>query len=182
MCIRDRYVKDLIPHLSTDDFAWQDLIRSPFFVPEMKKIDDLLQEFRTKKIHMAIVVDEYGGTSGLITLEDIIEEIVGEIADEFDDEEVNHSFLDANTVLMEAKTPLLDAYRILKLDEERWEMAKGESDTLGGFMIEQAERLLKQGEEIEFEGVKMVVDAGDSRRIHRIKVILPSDIPNPEDA
>ena len=176
------HVKDLISELHKDDLLWHECIRPPMFVPESKKIDDLLREFQERKVHLAIVVDEYGGTSGIVTLEDVLEEIVGEIADEFDDEEVNHSFLDANTVLMEAKTPLLDAYRILKLDEERWEMAKGESDTLGGFMIEQAERLLKQGEEIEFEGVKMVVDAGDSRRIHRIKVILPSAPPNPEDA
>lgn len=167
------HVKDLIPHLHEEQVEWVETIRPPMFIPENKKIDDLLREFQEKKVHLAIVVDEYGGTSGIVTLEDVLEEIVGEIADEFDDEEVNHSMLDDFTVLMEAKTPLLDAYRILNLDEERWEAEKGESDTLGGFMIEQSERLLRVGEAIEFDGVQLIVDAGDSRRIHRIKVLLP---------
>lgn len=167
------HVKDLIPHLHENQVEWVETIRPPMFIPENKKIDDLLREFQEKKIHLAIVVDEYGGTSGIVTLEDVLEEIVGEIADEFDDEDVNHSMLDDYTVLMEAKTPLLDAYRILNLDEERWEAEKGESDTLGGFMIEQSERLLRVGEAIEFDGVKLIVDAGDSRKIHRIKVLLP---------
>lgn len=167
------HVKDLIPHLHEEQVEWVETIRPPMFIPENKKIDDLLREFQEKKVHLAIVVDEYGGTSGIVTLEDVLEEIVGEIADEFDDEEVNHSMLDDYTVLMEAKTPLLDAYRILNLDEERWEAEKGESDTLGGFMIEQSERLLRVGEAIEFDGVQLIVDAGDSRRIHRIKVLLP---------
>ena len=167
------HVKDLIPHLHENQVEWVETIRPPMFIPENKKIDDLLREFQEKKVHLAIVVDEYGGTSGIVTLEDVLEEIVGEIADEFDDEDVNHSMLDDYTVLMEAKTPLLDAYRILNLDEERWETEKGESDTLGGFMIEQSERLLRVGEAIEFDGVKLIVDAGDSRKIHRIKVLLP---------
>ena len=167
------HVKDLIPHLHENQVEWVETIRPPMFIPENKKIDDLLREFQEKKVHLAIVVDEYGGTSGIVTLEDVLEEIVGEIADEFDDEDVNHSMLDDYTVLMEAKTPLLDAYRILNLDEERWEAEKGESDTLGGFMIEQSERLLRVGEAIEFNGVKLIVDAGDSRKIHRIKVLLP---------
>ncbi len=167
------HVKDLIPHLHENQVEWVETIRPPMFIPENKKIDDLLREFQEKKVHLAIVVDEYGGTSGIVTLEDVLEEIVGEIADEFDDEDVNHSMLDDYTVLMEAKTPLLDAYRILNLDEERWEAEKGESDTLGGFMIEQSERLLRVGEAIEFDGVKLIVDAGDSRKIHRIKVLLP---------
>jgi CBS domain containing-hemolysin-like protein len=147
------------------------------YIPESKKIDDLLREFQEKKIHMAIVVDEYGGTSGLVTLEDVLEEIVGEIADEFDDEEVMHSILDEFTYLMEAKTPLLDCYRILGLEEERWEAAKGESDTLGGFMQEQSGKLMRKGESVEFEGVVLKVDSGDARRIHRVKVSLP----RPED-
>ena len=167
------HVKDLIPHLHENQVEWVETIRPPMFIPENKKIDDLLREFQEKKVHLAIVVDEYGGTSGIVTLEDVLEEIVGEIADEFDDEDVNHSMLDDYTVLMEAKTPLLEAYRILNLDEERWEAEKGESDTLGGFMIEQSERLLRVGEAIEFDGVKLIVDAGDSRKIHRIKVLLP---------
>jgi CBS domain containing-hemolysin-like protein len=157
-----------------DNLDWTSALRAPMYIPEGKKIDDLLREFQSKKIHIAIVVDEYGGTSGIVTLEDVLEEIVGDIADEFDDEEVMHSVLDERTFLMEAKTSLLDAYRILGLDEEAWEAAKGESDTLGGFMVEQSGKLLRKGEFVEFEGVKMSVDAGDARRIHRIKIELPA--------
>lgn len=167
------HVKDLLPSLHQDDLDWASVLRPPLYIPESKKIDDLLREFQEKKIHMAIVVDEYGGTSGLVTLEDVLEEIVGEIADEFDEEEVMHSVLDEFTYLMEAKTPLLDAYRILGLDEETWEAAKGESDTLGGFMVEQSGRLMRKGESVEFDGTVMQVDAGDARRIHRVKVMLP---------
>ena len=172
------HVKDLLPSLHQDDLDWTEVLRPPLYIPESKKIDDLLREFQEKKIHMAIVVDEYGGTSGLVTLEDVLEEIVGEIADEFDDEEVMHSVLDEFTYLMEAKTPLLDAYRILGLDEEVWEAAKGESDTLGGFMVEQSGRLMRKGESVEFNGTVLQVDAGDARRIHRVKIMLP----RPEDS
>lgn len=167
------HVKDLMSQLHQDDLDWTSALRPPLYIPESKKIDDLLREFQEKKIHMAIVVDEYGGTSGLVTLEDVLEEIVGEIADEFDDEEIMHSVLDEYTYLMEAKTPLLDAYRILGLDEEAWESAKGESDTLGGFMVEQSGRLMRKGESVEFEGTVLQVDAGDARRIHRVKIMLP---------
>ncbi len=166
------HVKDLLPRLQDDAVAWTEVLRDPIYIPESKKIDDLLREFQEKKVHLAVVVDEYGGTSGLVTLEDVLEEIVGEIADEFDEEDITHSVLDEFTYLMEAKTPLLDAYRILQLDEEVWEAAKGESDTLGGFMLEQAGRMLKRGESIEFEGAVLRVDARDARRIHRIKVVL----------
>ncbi len=166
------HVKDLLPRLQDDAVAWTEVLRDPIYIPESKKIDDLLREFQEKKVHLAVVVDEYGGTSGLVTLEDVLEEIVGEIADEFDEEDITHSVLDEFTYLMEAKTPLLDAYRILQLDEEVWEAAKGESDTLGGFMLEQAGRMLKRGESIEFEGTVLRVDARDARRIHRIKVVL----------
>lgn len=166
------HVKDLLPRLQDDAVAWTEVLRAPMYIPESKKIDDLLREFQEKKIHLAVVVDEYGGTSGLVTLEDVLEEIVGEIADEFDEEDITHSVLDEFTYLMEAKTPLLDAYRILQLDEEVWEAAKGESDTLGGFMLEQAGRMLKRGESIEFAGTVLHVDARDARRIHRIKVVL----------
>jgi len=167
------HVKDLLPNLHQDELDWTATLRPPLYVAESKKIDDLLREFQEKKIHLAIVVDEYGGTSGIVTLEDVLEEIVGEIADEFDDEEVTHSVLDEFTYLMEAKTPLLDAYRILNLDEEVWEAAKGESDTLGGFMVEQSGKMLRKGQSIEFDGVVLQVDAGDARRIRRIKVMLP---------
>ena len=166
------HVKDLLPRLQDDAVAWTEVLRAPMYIPESKKIDDLLREFQEKKVHLAVVVDEYGGTSGLVTLEDVLEEIVGEIADEFDEEDITHSVLDEFTYLMEAKTPLLDAYRILQLDEEVWEAAKGESDTLGGFMLEQAGRMLKSGESIEFAGTVLQVDARDARRIHRIKVVL----------
>ena len=166
------HVKDLLPRLQDDAVAWTEVLRDPIYIPESKKIDDLLREFQEKKVHLAVVVDEYGGTSGLVTLEDVLEEIVGEIADEFDEEDITHSVLDEFTYLMEAKTPLLDAYRILQLDEEVWEAAKGESDTLGGFMLEQSGRMLKRGESIEFEGTVLRVDARDARRIHRIKVVL----------
>ena len=167
------HVKDLLSSLHQDDLDWTAVLRPAMYVPESKKIDDLLREFQEKKIHLAIVVDEYGGTSGLVTLEDILEEIVGEIADEFDDEEVMHSILDDYTYLMEAKTSLLDAYRILGLDEELWEAAKGESDTLGGFMVEQSGKLMRKGDSVHFAGVELQVDAGDARRIHRVKVLLP---------
>ena len=167
------HVKDLLPSLHQDNLDWTSVLRTPMYIPEGKKIDDLLREFQAKKVHMAIVVDEYGGTSGLVTLEDVLEEIVGDIADEFDEEEVIHSVLDESTFLFEAKTSLLDVYRILELEEDKWEAAKGESDTLGGFMIEQSGRLLRKGEVVEFESVSLVVDAGDSRRIHRVKIILP---------
>lgn len=175
------YVKDLIPHLSTDDFGWQDLIRSPFFVPEMKKIDDLLQEFRTKKIHMAIVVDEYGGTSGLITLEDIIEEIVGEIADEFDDEDLHYSKLDDLNYVFEGKTPLIDIYRILDIDGAPFEETKGESDTLAGFVIEHAGKIPLKGERIQFLHYTFTVDAADRRKVKRIKLTINPDDETIED-
>ena len=171
------HVKDLLPSLHQDNLEWTSVLRAPMYIPENKKIDDLLREFQAKKVHMAIVVDEYGGTSGLVTLEDVLEEIVGEIADEFDDEEVMHSVLDERTYLFLAKTPLLDVYRILELDENVWEAAKGESDTLGGFMVEQSGQLLRKGDVVEFEGVRLRVDAGDVRRIHRVKIELP-----PKDA
>lgn len=167
------HVKDLLPSLHQEELEWTAALRTPMYIPESKKIDDLMREFQAKKIHMAIVVDEYGGTSGLVTLEDVLEEIVGEIADEFDDEQVMHSVLDDYTYLMEAKTPLLDAYRILGLDEDAWESFKGESDTLGGFMLEQSGRLMRKGESVHFNGVELKVDAGDARRIHRIKILLP---------
>ena len=166
------HVKDLLPHLESEDFDWAALLRAPFYVPENKKIDDLLRDFQQRKTHIAIVVDEYGGTSGLITLEDIIEEIVGEISDEFDAEEVQYSRLDDHTFIIEAKTTLIDVYRILELAEEVWEAAKGEADTLGGFVTEQAGRLLRVGESVQFEGVQLKIDAATPRRLIRIKVTL----------
>ena len=121
-------------------------------------------------MHMALVVDEYGGTSGLITLEDVLEEIVGDITDEFDVEEISYSKLDENTFIMEGKTALIDFYRVLELEENSWEEAKGESDTLGGFIMEQAGKILRKGEYINFENLKLSIDAGDNRKIDRVKI------------
>lgn len=166
------YAKDLIPHLDIERHAWNGLVRSPFFVPEMKKIDDLLQEFREKKIHMAIVVDEYGGTSGIVTLEDIIEEIVGEIADEFDEEDVHYSKLDDLNYVFEGKTPLIDVYRILDIDGDPFEDTKGESDTLAGFVIEHAGKIPVKGERVAFMHYTFTVEAADRRKVKRIKLSI----------
>jgi CBS domain containing-hemolysin-like protein len=168
------HTKDLLPHLrEEEDIAWSSLIRPVYFVPENKKIDDIMREFQERKTHIAIVVDEYGGTSGIITLEDIMEEIVGEISDEFDAEEIAYSRLDDRTFIIEAKTSLIDVYRILGLADEAWEAAKGESDTLGGFVTEQAGRIMRSGESIVFEAVELKIDAATPRRLLRVKLTLP---------
>ncbi len=166
------YIKDLLPHLKTQDFDWTTLIRPPFFVPENKKIDDLLREFQSRKNHMAIVVDEYGGTSGLITLEDVIEEIVGDITDEFDDDELQYSRIDDRNFIFEGKTALIDIYRILEIDGENFEQEKGESDTLAGFIIEQAGKIPLKGERIHFEEFTFTVEAADKRKVKRVKVSI----------
>jgi len=167
------YIKDLIPHLEKpQDFNWHELIRPPFFVPESKKIDDLLNEFQEKKMHLAIVVDEYGGTSGIVTLEDILEEIVGDISDEFDNENVVYSKLDDNTFIFAGKTPLNDLYRILDVDGDLFENAKGESDTLAGFIIEITKRIPVKNEVIDFLNFNFVIEAADKRRVSTIKVTI----------
>jgi|TARA_B110000116_G_C16799153_1_gene569032 putative hemolysin len=168
------HIKDLIPLLELETAAWSALLREPYFITENMMIDDLLKEFQKRKVHMAIVVDEYGGTSGLITLEDVLEEIVGDITDEFDVEQISFSRLDDKTYIMEAKTPLVDFYRILDLDDEQWEESKGESDTIGGFIIEQAGSIPKKGESVLFENVKLIVDAGDNRKLERVKIEILS--------
>lgn len=167
------FVKDLLPYLDETDFEWQSLIRQPFFVPENKKIDDLLQQFQKEKVHLAIVVDEYGGTSGLVSLEDILEEIVGNISDEFDDDEVHFSKLDDQNYIFEGKCSLIDVYRILDIDPDIFDAAKGDSTTLAGFVIEQAGRLLDKGDEIEYQGFSFRVEAADKRKIKRVKITLP---------
>lgn len=167
------YAKDILPHRNRDAFDWTSLLRQPYFVPENRMIDDLLRDFQRLKVHLAIVVDEYGGTSGIVTLEDVIEEIVGDISDEFDDEDILYSRLDERTVVFQGKTALVDAYRILGIDGTDFEAAKGESDTLAGFMVEQMARLPKRGERITFAGVEFVAEAVDRRRILQIKVGLP---------
>ena len=164
------HIKDLIPLLELETAVWTSLLREPYFITENMKIDDLLREFQERKVHMALVVDEYGGTSGLITLEDVLEEIVGDITDEFDVEEISYSKLDENTFIMEGKTALIDFYRVLELEEDSWEEEKGESDTLGGFIMEQAGKILRKGEYIIFENLKLSIDAGDNRKIDRVKV------------
>lgn len=168
------YVKDLMPNISTPNFKWQDLLREPYYVPENKKLDDLLNEFKVKKMHMAVVVDEYGGTSGIVTLEDLIEEIVGDISDEFDEEELEFSRADAKNFIINAKVSLKDFYRIIDLEDfEGFEKAKGEAETLAGFILEIAQQLPVFGQKIEFENILFKVELVDKKRIKQIKVTLP---------
>lgn len=165
------YVKDLLPYLERDDdFEWQQLLHKGFFVPESKKIDMLLKEFQDKRVHMAIVVDEYGGTSGLITLEDIIEEIVGEINDEFDDNDVHYNKLDESTYVFEGRTSLNDFCKIIDEDNTLFESVKGESESLGGLLLEIHAKLPRAGEKIYFENYVFTVVAVDNKRIKRIRV------------
>ena len=168
------YIKDLLPHINEgNDFNWSRLIKPVFFVPENKKIDDLLNDFQEKKIHLAIVVDEYGGTSGLVTLEDIIEEIVGEINDEFDIDELSYSKLDDYNFVFEGKTSLKDFYRVINLDDESiFEDEKGESDTLAGFILEIAGGFPSKGEVISFDKYDFKIEAVDRKRIKQVKVTL----------
>lgn len=167
------YAKDLLQHIdSSNNFEWQNIIRKPYFVPENKKIDDLLREFQFEKIHLAIVVDEYGGTSGVVTLEDIIEEIVGEINDEFDDDDVVYSKLDEHNFVFEGKVLLNDLYRILQIDGSIFEEVKGESDTLAGFLIEIERRIPAKNEKIKFNEFTFTIEAADNRKIKRIKITI----------
>ncbi|GLB50775.1 hemolysin [Neptunitalea sp. Y10] len=167
------FVKDILPHLDKEEFDWVTLKQSPYYVPENKKLDDLLIEFQEKKKHLAIVVDEYGGTSGLVTLEDIIEEIVGDISDEFDDEDVIFSMLDESTYIFEGKTALKDFYRVIKLEEDAvFEDHKGEAETIAGFVLEIAGNFPKKGETIVFKNYTFTVEALDKKRIKQIKVII----------
>lgn len=165
------FVKDLLPYIDEDvHFNWQQLIREPYFVPENKKIDDLLKSFQERKVHMAMVVDEYGGTSGIVTLEDVLEEIVGDISDEFDDEDLTYSKLDDHNYVFEGKTLLLDLYKVLDIDGKEFEAAKSESDSLGGFITEQAGRLLKKDDKLRFQNYDFTIESADSRRVKRIKL------------
>ncbi|NJN24884.1 MAG: gliding motility-associated protein GldE [Cyclobacteriaceae bacterium] len=167
------YSKDLLPHLNKkESFKWQKLIRPPFFVPETKKIDTLLKDFQEKHVHMAIVVDEYGGTSGLATLEDVIEEIVGEIHDESDDDEIIFNKIDANTYVFEGKTTLIDFCKITGQDPANFEKVKGESESLGGLILELNSKLPGTGETITFENYVFSIVAVDQKRIKRIKVSI----------
>jgi gliding motility-associated protein GldE len=165
------YVKDLLPYLEHEEsFEWQKLLHKGFFVPESKKIDMLLKEFQDKRVHMAIVVDEYGGTSGLITLEDIIEEIVGEINDEFDDNDVHYNKLDDNTYVFEGRTSLNDFCKIVDEDSVLFDSVKGESESLGGLLLEIHSKLPRAGEKIYYDNYVFTVVAVDNKRIKRIRV------------
>ena len=169
------YVKDLIPHIDAKTLDWNSLIRAPYFVPENKKLDDLLNEFKKMKMHLAIVVDEYGGTSGLISLEDIIEEIVGEISDEFDDEDLIFSKLDENNYVFEGKTPLKDFYKVISLEDFTvFEDQKGEAETLAGFLLEISKGFPKKNEVLTYHNYAFTIEAFENKRIKQIKLsILP---------
>jgi len=165
------YAKDLLAHLNKTKFKWQDLQREPFFVPENKKLDDLLSEFQEKKNHLAIVVDEYGGTSGIVTLEDVIEEIVGDINDEFDDDDLSYSKLDQNNYVFEGKTTIKDFCKVMHVnDESLFEEEKGESETLAGFILEVSGRFPKKGEKISFLNFIFTIEVLDRKRIKQVKV------------
>ncbi len=165
------YSKDLLGHLNNKEFEWQKILREPFFVPENKKLDDLLGEFRERKNHLAIVVDEYGGTSGLVTLEDVIEEIVGDINDEFDDDDLSYSKIDANNYIFDGKITIKDFCKVLEdLDEEKFEKLKGESETIAGFILELYGKFPKIGEKIKFDIYTFTIEALDRKRIKQLKV------------
>jgi len=174
------YIKDLLL-FSGNDTGWQKLVRKPvFFVPENKKINDLLQEFREKKIHLAVVVDEYGGTSGIVTLEDIIEEIVGEISDEFDVEPLQFKYekISENTFVFEAKTPMVDFCKILNIEDDLFEDVMGESDSLGGLILELEHKIPKSGSVVNFKQFRFEVTDADDRKLIKIKVLINNDKTN----
>jgi gliding motility-associated protein GldE len=167
------YVKDLLPYIDRKQFDWTSLLREPFFVPENKKLDDLMAEFQDKKVHLAVVVDEYGGTSGLISLEDIIEEIVGDISDEFDDEDLNYSKLDDKNYVFEGKTALKDFYKVIKLEDDTiFETEKGEAETIAGFVLEISGSFPKLQSKIFFRDYVFTIEAMDKKRIKRVKVTI----------
>ena len=167
------YIKDLLPHLNKPaNFRWQSLIRPPYFVPETKMIDDLLRDFQQNKVHIAVVVDEFGGTSGIVTMEDILEEIVGEIDDEYDEVERPYVRLNQNTYVFEAKCPLSDFFRILKLDDDFFEKVEGEADTLAGLLLEIKGEFPKLHEKITYRNIAFEVLELDERRLVKIKVVI----------
>lgn len=175
------FIKDLLPNLSkTEEFKWTELLRKPFFVPENKKIDDLLKEFQNKKVHMAVVVDEYGGASGVVTLEDVLEEIVGDITDEFDDVEIIYTKIDEHTYLFEGRTALVDFYKVLDIDGKEFEAQRGEAETLGGFIIEKAGKILKNNEYIHCDNIRLIVESSDKKRVKMIKAIIQSPLETKE--
>ena len=165
------YVKDLLPKMNeSSEYEWKQLLRDAKFVPENKKLDDLLKEFQEEKTHIAIVVDEYGGSSGIVSLEDVLEEIVGDITDEFDERDVTFLKINEQNYIFDGKTPLIDFYKILNIDGKDFEKSKGESDTLAGFCIEQAGKILLKNERISYQNYNFTVEASDKRRIKKLKV------------
>lgn len=166
------FVKDLLPYIHNTKFEWKTLVREPFFVPENKKLDNLLKDFQTMKSHLAIVVDEYGGTSGLVSLEDVIEEIVGDISDEFDDENLNYQKIDINNYLFEGKINLKDFYRIIDVDENVFENSKGEAETLAGFILEILGNFPRKKQTLHFDNCLFTIEELDKKRIKQIKVTL----------
>ena len=176
------YIKDLLPHLGKDDnFRWQTLVRSAYFVPETKMIDDLLRDFQANKIHIAIVVDEFGGTSGIVTMEDIIEEIVGEINDEYDDEERMYVKLNDRTYIFEAKTLLSDFYKIMKADPDFFDKVEGDADTLAGLLLEIKGEFPVLHERLDYRNYHFEVLEMSTRRILKVKVTVDSSIPVEEE-
>jgi gliding motility-associated protein GldE len=176
------YTKDLLAHIEKDDdFKWQDLLRPGFFIPETKKVDSLLKDFQEKRVHIAIVVDEYGGTSGLITMEDVIEEIVGEINDEFDTDGVPYNKLDDSTFIFEGRTSLNDFCKIVGADVNIFDEVKGESESLGGLLLELHSKLPRVGEKISYGLFVFTVVSVDNKRIKRVRVYLGSSVLNPQN-
>lgn len=167
------YIKDLLPHLGkVNDLAWQKLIKPPYFVPESKKIDDLLKEFQNKRVHLAIVVDEFGGTSGIVTMEDILEEIFGEIKDEFDEDELFYSKLDESTFVFEAKISLNDMCRLMEIEDNSFDDIRGDADTLGGLILEMTGKIPNLKQKIEYNHFMFTIESVDKRKIKRVKVEL----------
>jgi len=175
------YVKDLLPFIDQEDKTdWVTLVRPAFYVPENKRINDLLQEFREKKIHLAVVVDEYGGTSGIVTLEDIVEEIVGEISDEFDKDtlQFNYKKLSENTYIFEARTPLSDLMKIVNLDDNAFEEVRGESDSLGGLILELEGKMPVRGSVVKYRQFEFLILDSDERRIKEVKLVVKKELKN----
>ena len=169
------YTKDILPHLSKKSFLWKKLLREPYFVPENKKLDDLLKEFQEKKNHLAVVVDEYGGTSGIVTLEDVIEEIVGDISDEFDDDDLSYSKIDARNYVFEGKIALKDFYKVLKIEESFFEPYEGEAETLAGLILEINAKFPKTNDIINFKDYIFKIEIIDKKRIKQVKVTIPDE-------
>lgn len=167
------FVKDLLPFLALgNEFNWRELVREPIFVPENKKIDDLLKEFQTKKVHLAVVIDEYGGSSGIVTLEDVLEEIVGEIIDEFDEDELSYTKINDTTFLFEGRTSLTDFYKIMNTDGHAFEEAKEDAESLGGFIVQTAGKILKNNESITCGNIKLIVESSDKKRIKTVRAVI----------